>query len=334
MGQTWEQPFESQLPEGLHTFIFQRKGHGQSLDTLETLAIPFEIVFKVEAEDVREERKQIVQRAESAIWTTLNEASLGVIRNIGALKSGPLRGTTRDLFPWLSGDGSIAITGPSDFGSDLLKDLFNLDEPLVGQNVEEQNIPAASVRIIPLLVNLSLGLELSGNRRDRELLVALFRITSVTFIEGSVWGWIKGNVEVLTLAATLLSGGAAVGYQPIADQIHHTTAINEAVQQPNRLSPMVRYRNFQINNSAIREAGARAFNFEEPKISDDEKRYRTALVQVALNADLKTNLVVDGQAGPDTHTALAAFGKRHNVPADVRVLLTQRELYLILEPEK
>jgi hypothetical protein len=97
--------------------------------------------------------------------------------------------------------------------------------------------------------------------------------------------------------------------------------------------PMVKYRNFKFSHQELDEGGGRSFNYEEHGISDDEKRHRIALVQLALNIDLRINLCIDGQIGTETSRALHEFAKKHNHPSNVTNPFLQANLLDVLDPK-
>jgi hypothetical protein len=95
---------------------------------------------------------------------------------------------------------------------------------------------------------------------------------------------------------------------------------------------MVTYRGFHFDSSALGYFSANAFNSEDPKISDDERHYRVALIQLALKIDLRSDLKIDGQFGSDTQRDLIAFAKKNNCPASLTNPLTQLALLNVLAP--
>jgi hypothetical protein len=60
--------------------------------------------------------------------------------------------------------------------------------------------------------------------------------------------------------------------------------------------------------------------------------HRDSPLHVALKIDLRTNLKVDGQIGPDTIRDMQEFGRKHNHPATVKNKYFRADLLNVLSP--
>jgi hypothetical protein len=106
---------------------------------------------------------------------------------------------------------------------------------------------------------------------------AVVSVDVLSFEAGSLYTWMKGHVEVLTLGATLLAGGAAIAAGPVDDFYKHAVHVHEfhqKVESALQNQPMVTYRGFTFDESQLNWYAGNSFNYEQKGISDDEKRHR------------------------------------------------------------
>jgi hypothetical protein len=236
------------------------------------------------------------------------------------------------LFPWLAGKNRSVIfhvTGDIEFPLPG----FDVEKPLAGQS-SEINAYVSIVKIVPVV--FAKGVDTSDfNLTDPNfgMPIGLIGIDSVSFDEGSLYSWIKGRVEVLTLATALLAIGVPPGVDVAKEQwkIHefHTT-----IQSALKDQPAVKYRAFQFADDELKRDGERAFNYAEPGISADERQHRIALTQLALKVALGTQVVIDGILGPETCMHEKRFGALHNLPPNIKNPFFRAELLKALQARK
>ena len=82
-------------------------------------------------------------------------------------------------------------------------------------------------------------------------------------------------------------------------------------------SPAGKYAGYRYSRDEVEEMQDRMFNYEEKGISRLERSHRIANVQLALKIGLKTEIVIDGDAGTQTLENLKRFAQLHNCPANI-----------------
>lgn len=289
----------------------------------------FEALQEVEAQ---------VRRAGSAFVRRMTESgkSLGNILEQGQ--------ENQDLFKWLPlADRQIVMKDMLSYG--FLAEQFDLAMPLVGQSADdidkvicEVHTELSESTAEPIMFGVY-AREKTSTPQDPSQNVQLMvvRITSVVFQEGSIYPWIHGHIQVLTLAASLFTGVATLGTAPASDLINREIQgyrLRNQISHALKDQPMAKYRNFDISYDELERKASDAFNYEEPGLSDDERRSRIATMQVALKIDLRTNLKVDGQIGPDTISDMKEFGKKHNHPCTIKNKYFRADLLNVLSPKK
>jgi hypothetical protein len=230
-----------------------------------------------------------------------------------------------DLFPWLPGPGRIVMFhAPLALKSPLPG--FDLEKPLAGQHSSEMKNLVSIVKIVPIGVPESAG---DGLRLG--IPIAVIVIESISFEEGSLYGWIRGHVQVLALAATLISSPAVYNIAQAEWNIYEThVAIGSALKD----QPAVKYRAFRFSEDELKSHGERAFNYEESGISPDARRDRMALTQLALKMALGTQIVIDGNVGPETLAHMKRLGELRNLPGNIKNPFFRAELLKALQPHK
>jgi hypothetical protein len=207
------------------------------------------------------------------------------------------------LFPWLPGAGRSLVSQEISKWSNGPQD-FDIRSPLPGQRKRNINAPVGLVKIVPSRTLLSSDPSVG-------IPIAVIEITAISFQEGSLWSWIQGNVLVLTLGATIL----VPMVPPAQDAVRAEWAIHQrrvAVEMAMRNQPAVEFGNFRFSEEALRRRGERAFNYQEARISSEERRYRIALTQLALKMIVHTEITIDGEVGPETIEALKEVGRRNH----------------------
>ena len=276
---------------------------------LSWVTLRFELMLKLNANerglDSPEGRRDVmgdtflaIPRVTEAFGPTMveNGTRLGRLIDLG-------RKQHTSLFPWLPGAGrSLVSQEMSEWGNGPQD--FDIRRPLPGQRKRNINATVGLIKIVPSRTLLS-------SDRSVGIPIAVIEITAISFEEGSVWSWIKGNVLVLTLGAAIF----APMVPPAQDAVRAEWAVHQrrvAVEMAMRNQPAVEFGNFRFSEEALRRRGERAFNYQEARISPEERRYRVALTQLALKMVLHTEITIDGEVGPETIEALKEVGRRNH----------------------
>jgi hypothetical protein len=248
------------------------------------------------------------------------------------------------LFAWLPRRIARAPSGTS-VGPPL--HLFTLAErldqngPLVGQDLPAFFPPLSFSDESPLAFRVRIESPEGGDQAALAVGLAsqpqeIFqvRVDSISFQEGSLYAWVRGRIQVLTLATSLFTSGLGLLSNPVGAMIarqldHHR--MHERIELALKGSPLVRYRSFRFSEDELRDKAGASFNYEAPKISEDERRNRVGMVQLALNVNLGIELVVDGEVGSETKAAIKEFAKKHNHPATVTSPFLRADLLQALE---
>jgi hypothetical protein len=227
----------------------------------------------------------------------------------------------KQLIPWLSPFTDVVIEMS---GGPRLTNRFDERGKIVGQSVVDIDENICDVKVVSKSREDLKRFGLDDNAIGTpipDLLIMNIVLDAVHFQEGSLYSWIHGHIKILTLAASLLGPGVSIAVSPTAVKVleHEITSANlhYRIEQVIDTSPFVKYRNFRFSEDELRRTGEKAFNYEERGISQDERRRRIALVQLALRIDLGTSLVIDGEIGPDTILHLQQFGTKYNYPPKV-----------------
>jgi hypothetical protein len=312
--------------------------------------VKFDLLLEVDVRAAETSRLEVLNQAEQRVRELASAfgRTMGASANRLAEKlADDFRG--QELFPWLpSPSRQIVVNGALDAG--FLAKRFDLSIPLVGQRAQEIDVTICTVQLEPYSPieegfttedyesPEKMAAKLERLAPDPAEYVQLMRVSveSVIFQEGSLFSWIEVHVQTLVLAATLLTAGTTIIAIPAGDYLNKEIRIyqldSEISSVLKKNQPMVKYRNFNFSPQELNEIGGRAFNYEERGISDDEKRHRIALVQLALNIELRINLVIDGQIGPETERAIAEFSKNHHHPASVTNPFLQADFLDVLIP--
>ena len=317
--------------------------------------LPFELLLKIgdsKKLDSPDGRDDILNSVEAQL-RRVGSAFGDTMRRRGEHMGGLLRELREkpELFPWVP-YMNRQIVVHDNLSRGFLPKLFDISRPLVGQSASHLAVVICEVHTEPWEGITStksvyecetiaeverLAAELAAPRdTSDDLQLLIVRITSIVFQEGTVFSWIQGKMQELTLGATLLTAIATVAADPTGTAIKNviqTYELHERVTQAVQNEPMVKYRNFKISYDDLQREAGNAFNYEQSGLSDDERRWRTAYVQVALKVFLRIDLKVDGVAGPETIKALGEFARLHNHPATVTNPFTRADLLNVLNPQ-
>jgi hypothetical protein len=230
--------------------------------------------------------------------------------------------SSKVLLPWLSPFTGIQIESSSQYSN--FTSRFNMSEPLAGQSAVELDLNVCTVKVIARTYEElgGIGVEKSAiGSLIPDLLLMNVILDEVHFQQGSLYAWIKLHIKILTLGAALLGPAVTIASPAITkggENVVAAMTLHQHIEAAIKSAPFVQYRNLMFSEDELVRTAGRAFNYEERGISKDERRRRIALVQLALRVNLNAGLVIDGELGPDTIQQMKEFGKRHNVPPDVR----------------
>ena len=283
-----------------------------------------------------------------AVAGAFGNAMIGSANHLGKIVAREVG--DQSLFPWLPSDSrQIVMNGGLEEG--FLSKRFDLSVPLLGQRAQEMDVTICTVRIEPYQPieegftaedyespeRMMEKLKNLAPDPSKYVLLMNVKVESVVFQEGSLFSWTELKVQTLLLAATLLTAGTTIVAIPAGEYIGKEIKIYQLHRDIDSVlqkdQPMVKYRNFKFSHQELDEGGGRSFNYEEHGISDDEKRHRIALVQLALNIDLRINLCIDGQIGTETSRALHEFAKKHSHPSTVTNPFLQANFLDVLNPK-
>lgn len=311
--------------------------------------LDFDLLLKIDDAENPENRLEILQQVEAQMRRA--GSALGRRMAHGGEKLGNIFAQgqeSQDLFRWLPiTDRQIVMNDALSIG--FLAKQFDLAIPLVGQSAEDIDTVICEVHTEPWQSiaepisayaydnpeDLLRALTVAPRDPSQDVQLMVVRISSVVFQQGSVFPWIRGHIQELTLAATLLTAGATLGAATAGDLINREIQgyrLRAQISLALKDQPMAKYRNFDISYDELERKAIDAFNYEEPGLSDDERRWRIATMQVALKIDLRTNLKVDGQIGPDTMRDMQEFGRKHNHPVTVKNKYFRADLLNVLSP--
>jgi hypothetical protein len=229
----------------------------------------------------------------------------------------------RSLFWYLPEEVRVGIPARTQGMADLENALGK--EPLAGKSLEVGEALDAVI----------IGRQFGAPEGTFEIELFTLTVDSLSFEEGSLFAWIRGHMQGLVLATSMVAAISPIVAVPLEHEVTYIVQEYQFHQHVERAldgQPMVKYRGFRYDESQLGYYAGNAFNYEEPGISDDERRYRIALVQLALKVELGTDLVIDGEFGSDTHRHLVEFGKKHHHPPSVMNPFTQADLLRALRP--
>ncbi len=223
-----------------------------------------------------------------------------------------------ELLPWISWPARRFVAHESLKKESLVR-YFNIEKPLPGQSAKDLDLLVGSVHpmAIPLRAPYRRLSSFKATWVDIQVSPgATITMTSINFEEGSVWGWIKGNVAVLAFGVALVSTPTVI---PKVEAGLSHVAYQYQVQDSLKSAPAVKYHSFRYSRSEMLEKGQHSLNYEERGISADERRNRITMVQLALRMILGSQIVIDGILGPQTLQGLEEVHQLKNVPANIQL---------------
>jgi hypothetical protein len=282
-------------------------------------------------------RSQILVATGFALHTMAQAFASTMNRNAQAIKEAAGLGDAnyRAALPWLPWIDR-RITSHDAFGFQIPIQGFNVEQPLAGQHIEDLKLVVGLVKLEPMVIHMT---EFEAKFGELLLLpndprigtpIVILTVMSMGFDEGSLFHWIKVRAGVLALGVSLL------GISPVsktADYLANEYTLHNAIVHALKVhSPAVEFRGFRFSSSELDKVGIRAFNYEEPGITEDEKLHRIALCQLTFRIIFRTDIAIDGKLGPETVEHLKRLAALHNLPASIKNAFLRTELLNALHP--
>lgn len=269
-----------------------------------------------------------VRSIAEAFATTMNRTA-AAIAEAGHLDS-KASGT---FLPWFPGlDRRIKVQESLDFLVPV--DGFDVEKPLAGQRVDDLELIIGVVRLEPnvIFVNefeVKYPQFLKSDDPRFGTPIVIMGITSLGFDEGSLYHWLKVRASVLALAVTLLSSPVGKGIDGGVNAYALHTEIQQALQYH---APAVEFGGFRFSGAELDKLGIQAFDYDEPGITKTERHHRIANCQVAYRILFHTNIVIDGEVGPEVMAHQKQLAVLKNVPNNSRNPFLLAELLKALDP--
>ncbi|HEV8718952.1 MAG TPA: hypothetical protein VGX03_39795 [Candidatus Binatia bacterium] len=196
---------------------------------------------------------------------------------------------------------------------DSLSTRFDLGRPLDGQNFQGELAVAAFA--------------LSAYR-DLQMQPVSFVIRTLDLIDGCLEGRIKAWLRIAK-AALLLAHLAVTTFS--SPQPPNNASVQEEINRVVQGQRCTGYVSWNYDADKLKKLTTEALNYTAPGITEQERIMRTCTYQVVSRIVQGSPTQIDGIAGSNTSQSVNDYGRRKNLPGDIRDETLRAQLLQDLE---